>query len=113
MKCLGIALLLAAIVASYVSSEPNQATSAEKQSAKRQSPPPSPTVTNNNYESRADSDHANDYPPHWYTALKRPEWWLVIAAVLTLACSDCEASVVGRERTGLWGSAGAGRVRAA
>jgi hypothetical protein len=26
----------------------------------------------------------NNTSPHWYTALERPEWWLFIAAVLTL-----------------------------
>jgi hypothetical protein len=29
------------------------------------------------------TQEANDDPPHWYTSLKRPEWWLVAVAILT------------------------------
>jgi hypothetical protein len=83
MKYLAIALLVMGIIAVHVSSEPNQTPRTEKQSAKEQSPPSPPTITNNNYESSTNSQNTHDNSPKWYASFKRPEWLLVIAAFLT------------------------------
>lgn len=47
---------------------------------------------------------ANDTSPHWYAALKQPEWWLVIAAVLTLGAVGYQAREMRRATVVMWKS---------
>jgi len=72
-------------VAVHVASEQNQTAPTQKRHPNAQGPPPTPTIANNNQGPGTDSNHAYDGPPHWYAPFERPDWWLVIAAILTLA----------------------------
>lgn len=66
-----------------VSAQPNQ-TSKNKQPCAQ--PKESVTVVVEKQEIPAEQAESKPQtePPHWYTSLKGPEWWLFIAAVFTL-----------------------------
>jgi len=80
-----VGLLAAGLIAVLMAGEPNQTPQKADNHANPVSPPTPPTVVNNNYESPAESAKSDDNSPHWYTPLERSEWWLVVAAFLTLA----------------------------
>ncbi len=62
--------------------QPSQASKDKQKAAQSQG---QTTITlNNQEEAKAHSIEANSNPPKWYTALERPEWWLVAAAFVTL-----------------------------
>lgn len=91
-----VGLLAAGLVAVLVAGEPNQSSQKANKQANPVGPPTPPTVVNNNYESPAESAKANDNSPHWYTPLERSEWWLVVAAFLTLAVIWYQAKEMAR-----------------
>lgn len=69
------------IVAIYVACQPNQATEQKNSHSQKESPI---TITSNGNQNTAETSYkTNKNSPEWYAALKRPEWWLVIAAFVT------------------------------
>src|SRR5271165_4264766 len=68
-----------------MSGQPNEAPG-NKQAIPDQFHPPSASIdSHNTYNSTQQAcANAEDEPPHWYTPFKRPEWWLLMAAFLTL-----------------------------
>jgi hypothetical protein len=74
-----IIFLLLAAVSLLIPFQAGQTPGNKKEAPTAKSPPPITTV-NNNYEASKNPDKAEDNP-HWY---KRPEWWLVIGAFLTM-----------------------------
>ena len=81
MKTAAIVLSLTFLVI-VASGKPNQAGNKDKQST-QQKLPISVTLTNNE-SPETHSPKTDNNSPHWCTPLKRPEWWLVVAAFLTL-----------------------------
>ncbi|MGA2372772.1 MAG: hypothetical protein ABSG11_19090 [Candidatus Korobacteraceae bacterium] len=78
------ALLITALVilAIRMSGQPNKRGNASPPNPQPQ--PPSTVTNSENYDkphTQAAESDAN--PPHWYTPLKRPDWWLVIIAFST------------------------------
>jgi len=81
-------VLVTAILAIAVPSvpcQPNQAAD-KKQGTSTQSQPSSIPANAADKDSDGNANHpkANTDPPKWYTALERPDWWLVLAAFSTL-----------------------------
>jgi hypothetical protein len=72
-------------VAALLTSEPCCGSSEYKQAATASGQSPTPAVgTKKNYpEATNETETTHNGPPSWCTALKRPEWWLVIVAILT------------------------------
>src|SRR5580700_3717971 len=71
------------ILASFISAQPNK--TAQKKQPDPQPKEPITVVVEEQKISAADAYQKPDNnSPHWYTALKKPEWWLFIAAVFTL-----------------------------
>ena len=78
-------LAITAWFAVCVSGQPNK-TSGQKQSV-GQNVNPAPISTNSvdkEANGQANQSKADAYPKRWYTALERPDWWLVLAAFCTL-----------------------------
>jgi hypothetical protein len=77
-----LGLLLA--VTPFMPGQPNKAADQKQEPAKQGQPAvlhaDSP---NKQASSQADQPKANPNAPEWYTALERPDWWLVIVATLT------------------------------
>jgi hypothetical protein len=78
MKLLVLAVLLSVAcllaVAGSVSGQPNQATDDKQHHAENRTQ----AVRVSDHERAAQHTRETDNdPPHWYTPLKRPEWWLV------------------------------------
>jgi len=67
------------LVAISVSGQPNKAAEAKQQQAQQTQPLPSVERRTASHEGEAQSN-----APKWYAPLRRPEWWLVVAAFLTL-----------------------------
>ena len=63
-------------------SKPNQAGDKDKKSAQQKAPSTVTLINNENPETHPEK--ADNNPPRWHAAFKRPEWWLVAAALLTL-----------------------------
>jgi hypothetical protein len=96
------AFLLAVVV--FVSCKPNQTTD-QKQSRPEEKSPSAVTLEHNQ-EPTETSQKANDNPPEWCAAVKRPEWWLVaagfgaiIAAIYTLIAIRRQADIVEEQTT--------------
>jgi hypothetical protein len=67
-----------------VTGQPNKTTDTKNSSANEKPKPTRSTVILDNNEGPAKTaDKADGNPPHWYTALERPDWWIVIIAALT------------------------------
>jgi hypothetical protein len=75
-----IAALLCALAVN-VASEPNKAPTDNQQSAQPKSP--ASLAPENNDVTTNQTEYPNNDAPQWRTAIKRPEWWLVIIAALT------------------------------
>jgi hypothetical protein len=72
------------IVAPVVTSQPNKAADNKEQPTKQSQPSVIPTDSpNKQASSQADQPEPDANAPKWYTALERPDWWLVIVAALT------------------------------
>lgn len=79
-------LAITAFMAVSVSGQPNQAANTKQGESKHDQPGTSSANTNDKQNnSQADQPKPGSNPPKWYAAVKRPEWWLVIAAFSTLA----------------------------
>lgn len=74
-----LALIFLAVI---VPGKPNQAGNGKNKGS--QSKPQTTLTLINNESPETHSEKAGENAPHWYTHLKRPEWWLVIAAFVTL-----------------------------
>jgi len=92
--------LLVACMAALMASEPNQTAHNDKQVASPRDPPKTPSVysdaQNSRRESKALPEEANSDALQWYTPLKRPEWWLVVLAFLTMFTIGWQAIEMGR-----------------
>jgi hypothetical protein len=79
-----MAIVFWCVVAGYVSAEPNKTPDDKEQHAQ----PKEPTVV---IENKINSDKADHKPQAqsqwWHAAIKRPEWWLFLAAMLTFAAT--------------------------
>jgi hypothetical protein len=69
-------------VATAISGQPNRAADQSQESAKRSQPAVLPTGSPNRQAS-SQTDQPKPNSPSWWTALERPDWWLVIIAGLT------------------------------
>jgi hypothetical protein len=81
--------LLLYVFASFVSGQPNQATGTEQDSAQKNTPLSEsvPTFQDRNNPNQRTENHPTSTEAdsfNWDTAIKRPEWWLVLGAFLTL-----------------------------
>jgi hypothetical protein len=84
LKRLAIVGLLLAI-APIMPGQPNKASDQKQESAKQGQPAALPTDSPNKQASaQTYQPEANPNPPEWYASLKRPDWWLVLAAFSTL-----------------------------
>jgi hypothetical protein len=78
-----LAILTVVVFAAVgVSGQPNQAATGNQQ--KSQPKIQAVLATGSNQSADTHTGTANDDPPEWHAAIKRPEWWLVGAAFLTL-----------------------------
>ena len=83
IRMAALALALICIVALNVGGQPDQTANPHKEIA--EAPEPSTTVAPpSDGQPKAESNRADTYPSKWYEPLKRPDWWLVFAAILTL-----------------------------
>jgi hypothetical protein len=80
MKIYALVLVLI-FMAIVVSGKPNQAPPKIQDTPNPQARAPLPV--NNQNETTYYANKADENPPRWYAALKRPEWWLVLVAALT------------------------------
>ena len=70
------------IAASPVSAQPNKAPQ-KKQTESQPKEPITVVVEEQKISTAGAEEKADDHSPHWCAALKRPEWWLFIAAVFS------------------------------
>jgi hypothetical protein len=84
LKCLAIPVALL-IFAPMVPGQPNKAADQKNQPTK-QGQPSLPLANSNDKHPGGQTDQTKASPdaPKWYTALERPDWWLVMAAFSTL-----------------------------
>jgi hypothetical protein len=78
-----LAIIVLCVGAILMAGEPNKSSNTKDNRAADE-PKPTLTTTKEDENSATASNEANNDPPHWYTPLKRPEWWLVVAAFLTI-----------------------------
>jgi hypothetical protein len=81
MKRAVAVIALICLGAFIVASKPDKAT--EHKQGRTQQEVGSTPAFDNTQNTPAHTQKADDDPPHWYTSLKRPEWWLVVVAFLT------------------------------
>jgi len=78
-----VLVAFAIFIAGFVAGQPNERAHTTNTKAQAESPQ---RPTSNSVNDRTEKTTApNDDSPKWYAALKRPEWWLVLVAFLTLA----------------------------
>lgn len=85
-------IVLTAVVLTtiIVSGQPNQSSNREKQKTNTVAPETIPAGKNQTASTETTS-RADDDPPHWYTPIERPEWWLVGLTILTLGIVGFQA----------------------
>ena len=77
-----VVVALAIFIAGLVSGLPNERADAPNTNIQAESPQrPTPNSVNDPTDKTTAPD---DNSPKWYATLKRPEWWLVFVAFLTL-----------------------------
>jgi hypothetical protein len=81
MKCAVVVAVLFCLCAIDVTSQPDKAHTKREQSAEPKSPPSLPTPNSNVTAYHAEESKGD--PPKWYAPLERPDWWLVLIALLT------------------------------
>ena len=85
-----LAIIAALVFAAFgVSGQPNQAANEERYDAKQGQPAVvSADSSDKHTNSQTDQPKSNPNPPKWYTAIERPDWWLVGIAFFT-GCVIC------------------------
>jgi hypothetical protein len=76
-------IVLAFLSAGFMASQPYDGTNTENRESAKKSPL-SPAPGDRKDETSNAANNTNQKPPQWYAPLKGPEWWLVLAAFLTL-----------------------------
>lgn len=81
-----LAMLTLCVIAAIMISEPHYSSSLPKNDAQTQAQADSLTTKTPEHDHKTGDNSANsdDNSPKWYTAFKRPEWWLVILGFPTL-----------------------------
>jgi hypothetical protein len=78
-------LAIAAFMAVCVSSQPNKAADQKQQPTKQEQPTAvTPNGPNKHASGQKDQPQPKADAPEWYTALERPDWWLVMVAALLI-----------------------------
>lgn len=79
-------MILAAscIFAVSMSGQPNKGAARHKDDSSPKAPSTAIFVQDNEQCSPAEPHATGSNPPKWYAPIKRPEWWLVVAAFVTL-----------------------------
>ena len=77
-----LAILGVVLFTGSVSGQPNQAATGNQQ--KPQPKAQAASIASSKQSADTHTSTTNDDPPEWHAAIKRPEWWLVVAAFLTI-----------------------------
>src|SRR5271154_7139081 len=76
-----VVAILLSVFAIVMPGQPNKAP-AQKQSSPNPECPLGPAPEHQNI-SNYYGDESDNHSPEWYAAIKRPEWWALVIAVLT------------------------------
>ncbi len=89
-------LAIAVFVAVSVSGQPNKAPYPDQHPANPEHTDILKTTPKKQNEATSHKTETNVDPPEWYTAIKRPEWWLVIVGFGTLIVVGWQTRILGR-----------------
>lgn len=105
LKFSGITVFALVLLAVSMPGKPNQTSNKDKQGTSQKNE--TSTALKHNERTEEHPDKTNSNPPDRYAAIKRPEWWLVVAAFLTLVFVAWQAYETRRAVKGAAESVGA------
>lgn len=83
MRLSALSVFVLVLITALVTGQGNQ-TGRNKTSPPERYPSSAPVPIRQNQEFADIANQSNQNPSHWYASLRSPEWWLVLAAFLTL-----------------------------
>src|SRR5208337_3693958 len=98
MKLLRMIVSVACLVAvaGSMPGQPNQATNDKQKQASNIN---YAVLVSEHESATTNTGEADDNPPHWYTALKRSEWWLVVVGFLAVIVAWRTLNAINRQVT--------------